>query len=133
MCRTGGLTRSCTGLIAVDLVLVAIILAPLLRSPLCRIRKFLLRIGDLAVLCAELLSELCSAGRAILHAAAACHTVFLGHMCAVCRTGHVRCIEKLGSAQRVADADCTVTDCKNLILAVDVGDLMYITHLLSAL
>ena len=54
-------------------------------------------------------------------------------MCAVRRAGHVRCIEKLRGAQRIADADCTVTDCKNLILAVDVGDLMYITHLLCAL
>ena len=133
MCRTGSLTRSCTGLIAVDLVLVTVICAPLLRSPLCRIRKFLLRISDLTVLCAQLLSELCSTGRTILHAAAACHTVFLGHMCAVCRAGHVRCIEQLGGAQRVADADCTVADCKNLILAVDIGDLMYITHLLGAL
>ena len=59
-----------------DTVLVLVIPVPLLFRPYIIGREFLLRILDLAVLRAELLSESDSACRADLYALAACHALF---------------------------------------------------------
>ena len=94
--RTGRLTRSRTGLVAVDPVVVAVIRIPLVLAPLHCIRKFLLRICNLsAVLGAELLSQSGRTCRAILHTSATCHTFLRIHMRHISGTRHIRRVKKL--------------------------------------
>ena len=94
MCRTGRLTGSRTGLVAVDAVVVTVVGIPFVLAPFDCVRKLLLRILHLgAVLLAELLSKAGRACRAVLHAASAGHAFILIHMSHVSGTGHVRGVE----------------------------------------
>ena len=58
-----------------DAVLVLVVPVPLIFRPEVAVRQLLLRIFDLAVLCAELLSESDCACRADLYALAACYAL----------------------------------------------------------
>ena len=125
MGRAGGLTGRSTGLIAVDPVFVPIILGPHVGTPGHLRGQRLFRIGHLAsVLFTELLSQLYRSRRAGLHTFAAGHAVFFRHAGHIGGPGHVRRVEKLGSPQRVADIHIAVADGKNLVLAVNIGNLM---------
>ena len=119
---------------AVDAVVIAVIGIPFVLAPFYGVRKLLLRIPDLtAVLLTELLTQTGSACRAVLHATAAGHAFILIHVRHVSGTGHIRGVEQLRGPQRVTDIYITVTDTENLIVAVDVGDLVYEAVVLGAL
>ena len=93
-----------------------------------------LRILDLAALTvAELLSQLNSACRAAFHTLTAGHTFCLLYFSHVSRTGHIRCIKQLRCTQCIADIYITVTDGKNFVRTVDVGDLVHKTVVLRCL
>ena len=78
MCRACGLTWSSTGLVGVDAVVVAVIVIPLVLTPLGCIRKLLSWVLDLlAFLVAQLLSKSGSTGWAILYTAAAGNALLL--------------------------------------------------------
>ena len=88
---------------------------------------------DLAVLGAELLTELDGAGGADLDALAAGDAVFLVDMGAVSRGGEVGRVEILAGAQSKADADVAVAQAEDLFGTVDVRDLVDIAVLFGAL
>ena len=121
----GRLAGGCAGVIAVDAVLVAVVDGPLVGAPLHGVGQLLLRVGDGAVLRAELLAQLDRARGAVLHTAPAGHAVLRLDTRHVGRAAHVRRVEQLACAQRIADVDVAVADGKNLVLAVDVRDLVH--------
>ena len=116
-----------------DAVLVLVVPVPLLFRPYTAFRQLALRIFDLAVLCAELLSESDSACRADLYALAAGYALLCVDLGCVCGSGQVRCVEELRCTESVADSDRAVADREDLVLAVDVCYLVYISLLLSCL
>ena len=124
MRRAGGLTGRSAGFVGVDPVLVAVFLFPLFGAPLVGVGQFLLRVLDFTLLCAKLLAELERAGGAVLDAAAAGDAVFFFDVRNVRGPAHVRRVEQLRRAQRIADVDVAVADREDLVFAVDVGDLM---------
>ena len=130
MRRTGCFTRCCARRVAVDAVLVTIVLVPLLRSPLLGIGKLLFRIGLLAVLGAEFLSQTYSSCRTVFHATAASHAVRRIHLRHVGTATHVGRVEQLGSTQRIADLYVAVADGEDFAFTVDIGDLVYKTMIL---
>ena len=98
---------------------------PVVRRPLCRIRKKRLRISHLrAVLLTQLLSKLRCSNRTDLHALAAGHAFCPIHMCAIGRAGQIRRVVELRGTDCIAHARGTVTDSDNLILSVYICDLM---------
>ena len=121
----GRLAGGRAGVITVDAVLVAVVDGPLVGAPLHGVGQLLLRVGDGAVLRAELLAQLDRARGAVLHTAPAGHAVLRLDTCYVGRAAHVRRVEQLACAQRIADVDVAVADGKNLVLAVDVRDLVH--------
>ena len=121
----GRLAGGRAGVIAVDAVLVAVVDGPLVGAPLHGVGQLLLRVGDGAVLRAELLAQLDRARGAVLHTAPAGHAVLRLDTRHVGRAAHVRRVEQLACAQRIADVDVAVADGKNLVLAVDVRDLVH--------
>ena len=123
--RAGGLAGRRAGVVAVDPVLVSVVLGPLVRAPLGRIRQFLLGIGLRTVLGAQLLAQLHRAGGAVFHAAAAGDAVLRVHLGHVGAPGHVGRIEQLRRAERVADLDVAVADGEDLPFAVDVRHLVH--------
>ena len=120
----GGLAGGGAGLVAVHAVLIAVVDRPLFGAPLMVVRQLLPGVGDGAVLGAQLLAQLHCASGAALHTAAAGHTVFAFHLGHIGAAGHSRRIKKLAGAQGVADIHIAVADSKDLLLAVDIGDLM---------
>ena len=132
--RAGGLAGRRAGRPSLDAaVLVAVILVPVILAPLGVVRQLVVRILDGAFLRAELLAEAHSAGRAGLDTLAAGNAllrVALGH---VSGGGQVRRVEQLAGAQCVADADSTVADTEDLVLAVDIRDLVDIAAVLGLL
>ena len=131
--RACRLTRCCTCRPCLDdTVLILVVPVPLFLRPEVAVRQLLLRIFDLAMLGAELLSESDSACRADLNALAACYALVSIDLGCICGCRQVRCIEELGCTESVADADSTVADREDLVLAVDICDLMYIALLLSS-
>ena len=121
----GRLAGGCAGVVAVDAVLVAVVDGPLLRPPLSGVGQFLPRVNDRPALGTQFLAQLHRTGGAVLHAAPTGHAVFLFHLGYIGRAAHVGCVEQLAGAQRVADVDIAVADGKNLVLAVNVGDLVH--------
>ena len=128
-----GLAGGGAGVVAVYHVVVAVIGVPLIRTPLGVVGQLVLGVLDVAVLGAELLAELRSTGRADLDALAAGDALFLIDVRDICAAGHVGRIEKLGGAQRVADAGRAVANGEYLIFAVDIGYLVDIALILGAL
>ena len=127
MHRTGRFARRGTGRIDVDLRIVTIVVIPLFRGPFPAVRELGFRVLNLRpVLSAEFLAELCRTDRADLDALAAGHTLHAVHMRTVGGGGHVRGIEELGCPDCVADAGRAVADRDDFVLAVDIGDLVYI-------
>ena len=132
--RARGLAGGGAGVVAVDAVVVAVVPVPVLFRPEVVARQRVLGIGlRRAVLFAQLLAQLHGAGGAVFHAAAAGHAVFGVHVRHVGRAAHVRRVEELGGAQRVAHVHVAVADGKDLVLAVDVGDLVDKAVLLALL
>lgn len=131
---TVALAGGCAGVVAVGgRIVVAIIFVPHLRAPFGLIRQYLFRIDDRAILRAQLLSELGGARRAYLGTLAAGNAFFRIDVRAVSGSGHVRRVEQLAGAQRIAGADAAVADTEDLILTVNVRDLMYKAVVLGAL
>ena len=130
MCGACRLARRRTGFVAVDTVVVSVVLVPLVRSPGEVVGKFVFGIFDFALLCAKFLSEFDCACWAILYAFAASDAFVFFNASDICASRHVGGVEKLGCTQCVADIDVAVADCKNLVFAVDVGDLVNKTVLL---
>ena len=79
----------------------------------------------LAVLGAQLLTQLDGTGGADFHALAAGNAVVLFHPCHIGAAGQVGGIEQLRGTQGIANIDVAVADSKDLVCAVDVGDLVY--------
>ncbi len=130
----GCFAGSGTGIVAVDLRILAVMDVPVVRGPLLRIRKKGLRILHLgAVLPAKLLTELGCTDRTDLHALAAGNALLLLHVCAVRRAGEVRRVVQLGGTQGIADTGRTVADRDDLILTVNIGHLMHEAVALCAL
>ena len=78
-----------------------------------------------AFLVAQLLSQLYRACRTGLHTFAAGYAVGLFYLRHISGAGHIRRVEQLGGAQRVADIYIAVADGKNLVRAVNIGNLVY--------
>ncbi len=136
VCRTCSLTRSSTGTISLDTVVVSVIPIPVSLRPLMSSigRKFMLRILNLStILLAELLAKLNSTCRAELYATSASNTLVLIHFCHICRTGKVRGVEEEGGTKCVTYVNVTVTDSEDLVLTIDIGDLMNETILFCSL
>ena len=95
--------------------------------------QFRLRIDDGAFLGAQFLTQTDSACRADLYALTAGDALLGINLGNISRTGHVRGVEELGRAQRVADADRAVADAEDLLFAVDVGDLVDVALLFRLL
>ncbi len=110
----------------VNSVVVAIVNIPFLRSPFNLVRELCYRIFNCAVLGTKLLSQLDSAGRAILNTAAAGNAVFGCDAGNISGTAQVGSVEEQRGSQAIADIDITVANSKDLVLAVDIGDLMHI-------
>ena len=84
MCRTVGLARRGTGIIAVYLVVIPVIGTPLFRTPFFVVRKLTLGILNFTVFGTELLSEpYCTCGTD-LNTFAAGNTFFPVHMGNIC-------------------------------------------------
>ena len=128
-----GLAGCGAGLVAVLSVVGDIVEVPLVLAPLETVGELLLGIADSTVLGAELLTELCSAGRADLNTLAAGNAVFTVDMGTVSGCGEVGSVEELAGTKSEADTDITVAQCENLVLTVDVGDLMDIAVVLCTL
>ena len=110
---------------AVDAVLIPVVFVPLVLAPLACIRHYLLRILDLRSVClAELLTKLKGSCRTVLDTLTAGYTLCLVHVGPVSACGHVGSIEQLAGSEGVTDFDVAVADCKNLVLAVDVRNLV---------
>ena len=106
---------------------------PLVFAPVVVVRQFGLRIFDRTVLRTQFLAEPYGAGRADLDALAAGDALLGVNFGDVCGTGHVRRVEQLRGAQRVADADRAVADAEDLLFAVDVRDLVDVAALFRLL
>ena len=124
MGRAGNFTGSGAGIVALNAVVVLIIPVPVSLTPELVVRKILRRIGKLAMHGGKLLPQLRRSRRTYLHAATTRHAFFRVHMSHKRRTGKVRRIEQLRGAQSIANVYVTVTDGKDFVLAVNVGDLM---------
>ena len=74
--RARRLARGCTGIVAVDAVVVAVVDVPLIRAPGGSVRQLVARVLDGAVLRAELLAELHRARGTRFNTAAARNAVF---------------------------------------------------------
>ena len=134
MRRASRLTRGSTRIVTVDSIFVAIVLVPHMFAPLESVRERLFWISNFtAVGLTHLLSELQCSGRAIFYACTACHTLLFVNVCAICRCGHVRCVEKLRRTQCVTNLDVAIANCKNLVFTVNVGDLVHETVVLRPL
>ena len=120
----GGLAGCGAGVVAVDAVAVPIVDAPLLRAPLHLVGQLGPGILDIAVLGAQLLAQLHRAGGTVLHAAPAGHALLRLHRGHIGAAGHIGRVEHLAGPQGVAHVDVAVADTKDLLLAVDVGDLV---------
>ena len=120
----GGLAGGGAGVVAVDPVLVPVVDGPLLRAPLHLIRQLLPGILDKAVLGTQLLAQLHRTGGTVLHAAAAGHALLRLHRRHIGAAGHIGGVEELTGAQGVAHVDVAVADAKDLLLAVDIGNLV---------
>ena len=131
MRRTSRFTRRRASRIAVDAVLVAIVLIPLLRSPLLGIGQLLFRIGLFTMFGAEFLSQTYSSRRTIFHATTASHAVRRIHLRHVCTAGHIWGVKELRCTQRIADLNVAVADSEYLSFAVDIGHLMHETVVLG--
>ena len=81
----------------------------------------------------QFLSQFYRTCRTEFHTFSTGHTVGFFYFRHVCGTGHIRCVKELGSTQRITDIDITVTDCKDLICTVDIGDLMHKSIILCCL
>ena len=114
-------------------VLIAVILVPVILAPLGVVRQLMVRILDGAFLGAQLLTEADSAGRAGLDALAAGNALLRVALGNISGSRQVRRIEQLRGAQRIADADSTVADAEDLVLAVDIRDLVDIAAVLGLL
>ena len=125
--RARGLARGRSRVIGLDAVLVPIIGAPLLRTPLHGVGQLLL--GILRHLPrargAQLLAELYRPRGAHLDASAAGHALVGLGARHICGAGQVRRVEQLRGAQRIAHVHVAVADGEDLVLAIDVGDLMH--------
>ena len=124
----GRLAGRGAGLVRLDTVIVAVVGRPLGVVPLGGIGQLLARIlGHLSagLFAAELLAELGGAGRAHLNAATAGHTLVLLDLGDIGRARQVGRVEQLRGAQGIAHVDVAVADGKNLVLAVDIGDLVH--------
>ena len=134
MRRAGGLAGRRAGRPGLDAaVLVAVILVPVILAPLGVVRQLVVRILDGAFLRAELLTQADSAGRAGLDALAAGNALLGVTLSHISGGGQIRRIEQLRGAQRIADADSTIADAEDLVLAVDVRDLVDIAAILGLL
>ena len=133
MGRTGNFTRSSAGIVALNAVVVLIIPVPVSLTPELVVRKILHRIGKLAVHSGKLLPQLRRSRRTHLHATATRHAFFCVHMSHKRRAGKVRRIEQLRGTQSIANVYVTVADGKDLILAINIGDLMDKAVLLGTL
>ena len=126
MGRTCRLAGSCSGIIGLDPVRVAVIPVPVLLAPVLIARKQMLRVFHrAAVLLTELLTELYRARRTVLNASSAGDAVFGIHARDIGRAGHIRSIEELRCPERIADIDIAVADRKDLVLPVDIGRLVH--------
>ncbi len=114
-------------------VLVFVILVPVIFAPLGVVGQLMAGILDGAFLGAELLTEADCACRAGLNALAACDALFGVGLCGVSGCGKIRRVEQLRGAQCIADTNGTVADAEYLVLAVDIGYLMYIALILGLL
>ena len=102
-----------------------VVFVPHMRTPLHLAGQRMLGILDLlAVLGAKLLSQLHSTGGADLHTLAAGNAIVSFYSCYICASGKIRRVKQLRSTQRVAHIDVAVTDCKDLVSTVNIGDLM---------
>ncbi len=123
--RTGRLTGRSTGLIAVDPVIVTVILVVFILSPYQLIRKLMFRIFHLcAILPAQLLAQLHRSCRTVFHTLAAGDTFIFFHLRRKCAPAHIRRVKQLRGTECITDIYVTVTDTKDLILSVYIGDLM---------
>ena len=104
---------------------IAVVHRPFFGAPLYSVGQFLPGVLHRAVFGAQLLAQLNGTGGAELHAAATGNAVLLFHFGNVSRAAHVGGVEQLAGAQGVADVDIAVADGKNLVLAVNVGDLVH--------
>ena len=121
----GGFAGGGAGIIAVDAVFIAVVHRPFFGAPLYSVGQFLPGVLHRAVFGAQLLAQLNGTGGAELHAAATGNAVLRFHFGNVSRAAHVGGVEQLAGAQGVADVDIAVADGKNLVLAVNVGDLVH--------
>ena len=80
---------------------------------------------------AELLSELGSTNRANLYALTTSNTLLGLNVSTICGCGHVRGVEELGSTKCITYTRSTVTDCNDLALTINIGDLVNISMTLS--
>ena len=131
--RAGSLAGSGTGFVAVLAVVSDIVGIPLVLAPFETGGQLLLGILDFAVLGAELLAELDSAGRADLYALAAGDAVVLVDVGAIGGSGEVGGVEILAGSESKADAKVTVAETEDLVGAVDVRDLVDIAIVLGTL
>ena len=123
------LARRRTRFIAVDAVFISVIFVPFVGAPAEIVGKLVFGIFDFALLGAKFLSEFDCACGAGFHAFATSDAFVFFNSCDVGASGHVGSVEKLRRAQCIADVDVAVADCKNLVFAVDVCDLMHETVL----
>ena len=121
----GGFAGGGAGIVAIDAVVVPIVFVPHVGPPFHFAGQGVSGVFyGLAVLGAELLTQLHGTGRTDLHALATGDAVVLFHSGHIGTTGQVGGVKELGGAQGVADIDVAVADGENFVLAVDVGDLM---------
>ncbi len=120
----GGLAWRGAGVVAVDAVFVPVVNAPLLRAPLHLVGQLRPGILDIAVLGAQLLTQLHRTGGAVLHAAAAGHALLRLHRGHIGAAGHIGRVEQLAGPQGVAHVHVAVADTKDLLLTVNIGDLV---------
>lgn len=134
MRRAVALAGGGAGVIAVGgRIVVSVIFVPHFRAPFGLIRQHLLRIDDRPLLRTQLLPELGGTRRAHLGALTAGNALFRIDMRAVSGCGHIRRVEQLAGAQRVAGADAAVADAVDLVLAVNIRDLVHKAVFLGAL
>ncbi len=125
MGRASRLTGCRTSIVTVDSVHVTVIMGPHMFAPLLFLWKGHLRISNLtAIFLTQLLPQFHGARRAGFHTFAAGNTFLLIHLRNISRTGHVRCIKQLGSAERIAHIHVAVAYGKNLVSPVYIGNLV---------
>ncbi len=130
--RAGRFTRSSTGLPGLLTLMVTIVRIPSGLEPDMLSRIFHEVVGLLRTIFEfEFLTKTNSANRAVLYAATAGNAVVRVNMGTVCRSRHCRSVEQLRGTDTVADLRVTVADSEDLVLAVDIGNLVYIAVLLG--